>query len=89
MALSGRAGATTLGEPLPGDNVNREEANRILDNLKEGIDYPLAVINRCLDYTGDRAHAPMRSAGMEGPLPQEGWRGRLRQRAIMVAASRQ
>lgn len=67
--------------------MNREEANRILNNLKEGVDYPLAVINRCLDYTGDRAHAGLRSAGMEGPLPDEGWRGRLRERAIMVAAS--
>ena len=67
--------------------MTREEANRILDNLKEGSDYPLAVINRCLDYTGDRAHAPMRSAGMEGPLPDEGYRGRLRSRALLVDAS--
>jgi hypothetical protein len=68
--------------------MNREEANRILNNIREGQDYPLAVINLCLDYTGDRAYAPMRSTGMEGPLPQEDWRSRLRSRAIMVGASR-
>lgn len=67
--------------------MNREEAKKFLDAIKDGIDETVEVINECLESSGDRGDAGIGSEGMEAPIPPEDWRGRVRQRAIMVAAS--
>jgi hypothetical protein len=66
-----------------------EETNEILDGAREGYPYPETLILKCLHITGDcGTHAPVRSEGVDEEEETEDWRGRVRQRAIMVGRSK-
>ena len=70
--------------------MNKHEANKILDKAREGEPCPEDFITILLHITGDLgAHAPMRSKGVDGSVREEGYRARLRARAIMVARSKE
>jgi len=66
--------------------MDYEQAKKILDEVREGVGYPSATIDCALYVTGDLAlFARKRSKGMDSSIPKEDWRGRCRERAIMVA----
>jgi len=66
-----------------------EEATKILDKIREGHSYSEACTIECLYITGDcGTHAPVRSEGVDEEEGTEDWRGRVRQRAIMVGRSK-
>ena len=68
--------------------MNRHEANQILDKSREGLLYPEEWITLLLHITGDLgAHAPMRSEGVDIEASAQDWRGRVRQRTILVGRS--
>ena len=54
--------------------MNYEMANLILDRVVDGESYPLNIVNKALEMTGDLngLHEGMRSQGMDHALPQEG-----------------
>ena len=56
--------------------MNREQANQLLDRLKDGETYPLEQISAALFATGD-IHARVRSQRVDTPLPRQdepsGW----------------
>ena len=63
-----------------------EEAKQILDKVREGQSFASATIDCALYVTGDLAlFARKRSEGVDSPISEEGWRGRCRERALMVA----
>ena len=72
-----------------------EHAKIILDRVRDGIAYPSHTIQKALEMTGDiDGHIKgmdegMRSEGVDQPLLEEGYRARLRTRAIMVAKSKE
>ena len=67
--------------------MSYEQAQKILDRVREGWDYPEATIRRCLFLTGDlESHEELRGPGVDGPVQEEDWRGRCRSRQILVAA---
>jgi len=69
--------------------MTREEANKILDKIRDGHFYSEACTIECLYITGDcGAYARMRSAGVDEEEEGEDWRGWVRQRAIMVGRSK-
>mgnify|MGYP003347641875 FL=1 len=53
--------------------MNYFEANRILDLVKDGAQYPLHMINKALELTGDRlgAFEEFGGGGMDTPLQKE------------------
>lgn len=56
--------------------MNYQTANLILDRVVDGESYPLNIVNKALEMTGDLngLHEGMRSQGMDHALPQEGAR---------------
>jgi hypothetical protein len=72
--------------------MTKSDAQKILDEIREGYGnaYTEACTLECLNLTGDLgAHETLRSSGMDEPIREEGYRARLRQRAIMVARSKE
>lgn len=53
--------------------MNYEMANLILDRVVDGESYPLNIVNKALEMTGDLngLHEGMRSQGMDHTLPQK------------------
>lgn len=67
-----------------------EEAQALLDTVREGGDADPSAIERALHVTGDLgAHEELRSQGVDGEDSQEDWRGWIRSRAIMVGKSKE
>jgi len=54
--------------------MNYQTANLILDRVVDGESYPLNIVNKALEMTGDLdgLHEGLRSQGMDHTLPQEG-----------------
>jgi hypothetical protein len=72
--------------------MTKHEAHKILDEIREGSGhgYTQTCTLECLNLTGDLGtHETMRSEGVDQPLLEEGYRARLRKRAIMVAKSKE
>jgi len=72
--------------------MTKDEANKILGQIREGFGnaYTEACAIECLYITGDLGtHEAVRSTGMDQPLHEEGYRARLRQRAIVVGKSKE
>jgi len=72
--------------------MTKDEAQKILDQIREGFGnaYTEACAIECLYLTGDLgAHEAVRSTGVDEQVREEGYRERLRQRAIMVARSKE
>jgi len=72
--------------------MTKHEAQKILDEIREGYGnaYTEACAIECLYLTGDLGtHETVRSKGVDQSVREEGYRARLRQRAIMVARSKE
>jgi hypothetical protein len=72
--------------------MNKHEAQKILDQIREGYGsaYTEACAIECLYLTGDLGtHETVRSSGVDQSIREEGYRARLRERAIMVARSKE
>jgi len=72
--------------------MTKDEAQKILDQIREGFGnaYTEACAIECLYLTGDLGtHETVRSTGVDEQVREEGYRARLRQRAIMVARSKE
>jgi hypothetical protein len=72
--------------------MTKIEAQKILDQIRGGFGhaYTETCTLECLNLTGDLgAHETVRSSGMDEQVREEGYRARLRQRAIMVARSKE
>jgi hypothetical protein len=72
--------------------VTKHDAQKILDQIREGYGhaYTEACAIECLYLTGDLGtHETVRSTGVDQPLLEEGYRARLRERAIMVGKSKE
>jgi hypothetical protein len=72
--------------------MTKHEAQKILDEIREGYGsaYTEACAIECLYLTGDLGtHEAMRSKGVDQSVREEGYRARLRERAIMVARSKE
>jgi hypothetical protein len=72
--------------------VTKHDAQKILDEIRGGFGdaYTETCTLECLNLTGDLgAHEAVRSSGVDEPIREEGYRARLRQRAIMVARSKE
>ncbi len=66
--------------------MNRLEANKLLDKLREGQKFTFEQISAALYATGD-LHDPMRGEGMEGSLQAEGQAAGQGESPELVAAS--
>ena len=65
-----------------------EEAKKTLDAVREGASVSSSQVRRSLWITGDlRAHEKLRGPGVDQEAQEEDWRGRVRSRSILVAAS--
>ena len=65
-----------------------EEAKKNLDSVREGRPVSSSAIRRSLWVTGDlRAPQKLRGPGVVEAAQDQDWRGRVRSRQIMVAAS--
>jgi hypothetical protein len=72
--------------------MTKIEAKKILDQIRGGFGdaYTETCTLECLNLTGDLgAHETVRSSGVDEQVREEGYRARLRQRAIMVARSKE
>jgi hypothetical protein len=72
--------------------MTKSDAQKILDEIREGFGhtYTETCTLECLNLTGDLGtHETVRSSGMDEQVREEGYRARLRQRAIMVARSKE
>ena len=72
--------------------MTKHEAQQILDQIRSGFGdaYTETCTLECLNLTGDLgAHETVRSSGVDGSVREEGYRARLRERAIMVARSKE
>ena len=72
--------------------MTKDDAQKILDQIRGGFGdaYTEACAIECLYLTGDLgAHETVRSEGVDKPLHEEGYRARLRERAIMVGKSKE
>jgi hypothetical protein len=72
--------------------MTKIEAQKILDKIRGGFGdaYTEACTLECLNLTGDLgAHEAVRSKGVDESVREEGYRARLRERAIMVARSKE
>ena len=68
--------------------LTNEETNEILNGAREGYPYPETLILKCLHITGDcRTHEAVRSEGLDQAQESQDWRGRVRERAILVGRS--
>ena len=71
--------------------MNKSDAQKILDEIRGGVGhaYTEACTLECLNLTGDLGtHEAVRSSRMDHSVREEGYRARLRERAIMVARSK-
>ena len=71
--------------------MTKNDAQKILAEIREGFGdaYTETCTLECLNLTGDLgAHETVRSARVDEPIREEGYRARLRERAIMVARSK-
>lgn len=67
-----------------------EEAKRILDESREGVNHDRRAIYLALRITGDiGAPKKLRSKGVDSEIQNQDWRARIRERAIMVGKSYQ
>jgi len=65
-----------------------EEAKKNLDAVREGRPVSSSAVRRSLWVTGDlRSHEELRSPGVDLAAQEKDWRGRVRSRQILVAAS--
>ena len=72
--------------------MTKSDAQKILDEIRSGFGhaYTETCTLECLNLTGDLgAHEAVRSSGVDEPIREESYRARLRQRAIMVARSKE
>lgn len=81
--------------------MSPSEAKRILDMVREGKRIPFHHIHKALNVTGDiddgrqadksgqGVDGTVRGPGVGEALPSQDWRGRVRQSAIMVGASKE
>lgn len=70
--------------------MTHEQAKRILDETREGVNHKRRAVYLALRITGDiGGHERRGSSGVDCEISPEDWRGRVRQRAIMVGASYQ
>jgi hypothetical protein len=72
--------------------MTKSDAQKILDEIREGYGnaYTEACTLECLNLTGDLGiHETVRSSGVDEQVREEGYRARLRERAIMVARSKE
>jgi hypothetical protein len=72
--------------------MTKDEANKILSQIREGYGsaYTEACAIECLYITGDLGtHEAVRSSRVDQPLHEEGYRARLRERAIVVGKSKE
>jgi hypothetical protein len=72
--------------------MTKDDAQKILNQIREGYGhaYTEACAIECLYLTGDLGtHEAVRSTGVDQPLQEEGYRARLRERAIMVGKSKE
>jgi hypothetical protein len=72
--------------------MTKDDAQKILDQIRSGFGdaYTEACTLECLYLTGDLGtHEAVRSTGVDQPLQQEGYRARLRERAIVVGKSKE
>jgi hypothetical protein len=72
--------------------MTKDDAQKILDQIREGYGhaYTEACAIECLYLTGDLGtHEAVRSKGVDQPLLEEGYRARLRERAIVVGKSKE
>jgi len=53
--------------------MNYQTANLILDRVVDGESYPLNIVNKALEMTGDLdgLHEGLRSQGMDYEIPQK------------------
>ena len=67
-----------------------EETKEILDGAREGYPYPETLILKCLNITGDyQAHEPVRGSVLDQETEDKDWRGRVRERQILVGRSKE
>jgi hypothetical protein len=67
-----------------------EETKEILDGAREGYPYPETLILKCLYITGDcRVHETVRGEGLDQAAEDKDWRGRVRERQILVGRSKE
>jgi hypothetical protein len=72
--------------------MTKDDAQKILDQIREGYGhaYTEACAIECLYLTGDLGtHETVRSERVDQPLLEEGYRARLRERAIVVGKSKE
>lgn len=72
--------------------MTKDEAQKILAQIREGFGnaYTEACAIECLYVTGDLGtHETVRSSGVDEQVQEQGYRGRLRQRAIVVGKSKE
>ena len=72
--------------------MTKHDAQKILDEIREGYGnaYTETCAIECLYLTGDLGtHETVRSSGVDQSIREEGYRARLRERAIMVARSKE
>jgi hypothetical protein len=72
--------------------MTKDDAQKILDQIREGYGhaYTEACAIECLYLTGDLGtHETVRSERVDQPLLEEGYRARLRARAIVVGKSKE
>ena len=72
--------------------MTKHEAEKILDQIRDGIGhaYTEACTLECLNLTGDhRTYEAVRSPRVDQPVYEEGYRARLRERAIVVGKSKE
>lgn len=72
--------------------MTKSDAQKILDEIRSGFGhaYTETCTLECLYHTGDLgAHEAVRGKGVDESVREEGYRARLRQRAIMVARSKE
>ena len=72
--------------------MTKDDAQKILSQIREGFGdaYTEACAIECLYLTGDLGiHETVRGSGVDQPLQEEDYRGRLRERAIMVGKSKE
>ena len=72
--------------------MTKHEALKILGQIREGSGdaYTEACTLECLHLTGDLGtHEAVRGSGVDETVREEGYRARLRQRAIVVGKSKE
>jgi len=70
--------------------MTRYEANKILNEVREGAPHSEACTLQCLHITGDyQAHEPVRGPVLDQEAEDKDWRGRVRERQILVGRSKE